>query len=788
MKYMIKLFFALLLFLTSLPVFSIGNVERKQNFDFDWKFILDDNSSYSSPSVDDAGWQDVQLPHDWSTTLAWDKSVSGSAAHLRGGIGWYRKTFQVPAKYEGKRVSILFDGIYHQSDVYINGHHLAFRPYGFCSIEYDLTPYLKYGGRNVIAVRVDRKEKQEVCRWYTGSGIYRHAWLQVRDCVHIPTYGTYVTTPRVTESQADVNVVTTIVNKSGKLQNITLTQCIRDADGKITARTKALKKSLHAGDSVDVSQSLVLDEPTLWSLETPYLYVLETTVKIGGKAVDTYSTTFGVRTIKFDPSRGFILNGKPVKLKGMCLHQDMGVLGTAVPDRGYEYRLEMLKEYGCNAIRCAHNQPSPEVLDLCDRMGLLVIDEAFDKWKSGYYAKYFDEWWQRDLTDMIMRDRNHPSIILWSIGNEVQEAWDNGTEGIERAKMLNDFVHQIEPTRPTTLAAQNNHNGKFSAVVDVTGYNYLEARLLADRRNNPSHCYFISEELPYFQGAEGNIRAYLTDNPWNTITAHDFIAGGFIWSGVDYWGEAGDDSNGWPNGLFDMTMTEKPRAIFHRAMWNPDRPVVGIAVMDNSLDIDHGRDLWQWPMMVSHWSFPERYMGLMMEVRTTTNCERVELVCNNKQMGVYNTADYPNHTINWFVPFNPGTITANAYNGDSLVATAQLKTAYKAKKISVKADRTLLKANGQDLSFIKIELQDSDGNPVEVDDRNIRVTVDGEGILRGINTGETRRTELLTANTVESYFGRAQAVVQSTRKAGTVNVHIKADGIDGECVVTLTTK
>ncbi len=762
--------------------------DRKQNFDFGWKFILDDNAAYSGLSIDETEWKDVQLPHDWSTTLEWDNSVSGSAAHLPGGIGWYRKTFFVPEKYDGKRVSILFDGVYHQSDVYINGHHLGFRPYGFCSIEYDLTPYLSYGSDNVIAVRVDRKEKQEVCRWYTGSGIYRHAWLQVRSQVHIPTYGTYVTTPNVTEQQADVNIVTTLVNKSGKPQNVTVIQRIIDSAGKTVAKSEALKKELSAGDSVDVSQPLEIENPTLWSLELPYLYTMETTVKAGGKVTDTYQTTFGVRTIKFDPEHGFFLNGKHVKLKGLCLHQDMGVLGTAVPDRGYEYRLEILKEYGCNAIRCAHNQPSPELLDMCDRMGLLVIDEAFDKWKSGYYEKYFDEWWQRDLADMILRDRNHPSIILWSIGNEVQEAWDEGNEGIERAKMLNDFVHRLEPTRPTTLAAQNNHNGKFSAVVDVTGYNYLEARLLADRAKNPTHCYFISEELPYFQGAEGNIRAYLTDNPWNTIASHDFIAGGFIWSGVDYWGEAGGDSNGWPNGLFDMTMTEKPRAIFHRAMWNLDKPVVGIAVMDNSLDIDHGRDLWQWPMMASHWSFPERYRGLMMEVRTTTNCERVELVCNGKQMGVYKTADYPNHTINWFVPFNPGTIVANAYNGDSLMATSKLVTAYKAEDVFVKADRTMLKADGQDLSFIKIELQDKDGNPVEVDNRDIVVSVEGEGVFRGIDTGETRRKELLTANKVKSYFGRAQVVVQSTRKAGIMKVHVKVDGIAGEKVIDIITE
>lgn len=782
-----SLFICLALFILS-HLSAKENVRLKENFDFEWKFSLTDNPSYAKKEFVDTGWENIQLPHDWSIKLPFDKKVSGAAAHLPGGIGWYRKTFTLPASYKGKRVSILFDGIFHQSDVYINGHHLGFRPYGFCSIEYDLTPYLNYKGDNVLAVRVNRSGKEDIARWYTGSGIYRHTWLQVTEPVHIATYGTYVTTPSVDNSRAEVRIVTTLVNTQNQQKNLTVSQRILDETGKEMAKSKRLKYTLAANDSTDVAQQLELPKPQLWSPETPYLYTMETTVKSGSKVLDVYKTTFGVRTIKFDSEKGFILNSKRMKLKGMCLHQDAGSLGTAVPNRSYERRLEILKEYGCNAIRCAHNQPSPEFLDMCDRMGFLVIDEAFDKWKSGYYAKYFDEWWQRDLGNMVIRDRNHPSIILWSIGNEVQEAWDGGNTGIKRARMMQDFVHKLEPTRLVTLAAQNNHNGRFSEVVDIAGYNYLEARVLADRKKNPKRLFYISEELPYYSGEEGNIRSYTVNNPWNIVAAHDFIAGGFIWSGVDYLGEAGGASHGWPNGLFDICMVEKPRAAFHRAMWNPYKPMVSIAVLDNSLDMDHGRDIWQWPKMASHWSFPNKYYGLIMEVRTTTNCEQVELIMNDKSMGKYKTADYSNNTIVWYVPFRPGKLEAKGYIDGKVVATYKLQTARKTEKVAVSADRTELMADGQDLSHISINLQDKHGNPVQVDDRKVKVTVEGDGVFRGLDTADMRRTIPFGSNELPSYFGQALAIVQSTRKAGNIKVRIQVEGIKGEQVVNITTK
>jgi len=365
---------------------SVGVYARERvDFDFDWQFILDDNAAYSEVGVDDSQWQSVQLPHDWNITQDFDLEIGGHAAYLPEGIGWYRKTFSLPKSAQGQTVAIHFDGIFMQSDVYINGHLLGHRPYGFCSIEYDLTPYLK-SGQNVIAVRVDTTGGRP--RWYAGAGIYRHAWLNVADRVHVATYGTYVTTPEVKAERAAVHTATTVINKSAQRGEFAVTQRIIAPNGREVAKTSG-KLALAVGDTADIQQDMAVANPQLWDIKSPQLYTLETTVKRGSKTLDRVTTPFGIRTIEFRADSGFYLNGEHVKLQGLCLHQDAGSMGVAVPDRVYERRLEILKEYGCNAIRMAHNQPSPELLDMCDRMGFVVIDEAFDKWKSGYYEKIF---------------------------------------------------------------------------------------------------------------------------------------------------------------------------------------------------------------------------------------------------------------------------------------------------------------------------------------------------------------------------------------------------------------
>lgn len=754
-----------------LLTYSQTELRKKIIFDFDWKFSLQDNSDAMQKEFDDASWENVQLPHDWSIKQKFNETLSGSAGYLPGGIGWYRKTFKIPSTYKNHRILVLFDGVYHQSEVYINGKNLGFRPYGFIGFEYDLTPYLNFEGENVISVRVDHSGRS--ARWYTGSGIYRHVWLQIVQPVHVATWGTYVTTPVVMDDRAEIKIVTTLNNASMQEQKATVSQIVMDTKGIQHGKAKEQTILLTAKGKMDVEQTIQLVNPKLWTLEEPTLYYMETTIMVKGKVVDSYKTPFGIRTFRFDKDQGFFLNDKHIKLKGMCLHQDAGSLGTAVPDRSYERRLEILKEYGCNAIRCSHNPPSPEFLDMCDRIGFIVIDEAFDKWKSGYYEKYFDEWWQHDMGDMILRDRNHPSIVLWSIGNELSEA-KGGDEYIKRAEMLRDFVHKMEPTRPTILALQNGGNAEFAGVTDVIGYNYLEARALKDHQLYPNRIFIITEELPYYSGEEGNIRSYNPYNPWNIVASNDFIAGGFIWPGVDYLGEARWPSKGWPGGLFDICMFEKPRAAYHRAMWNT-KPVVTIAVADQSLDIDQPRDIWQWPKIAAHWNFPQ-YQGHIIEVRTITNCESVELYLNNRLMGHRKTADYPNNTLIWYLPYSPGRLMAKAYNGEKEVAQYELVTSKNADHIVLLPDRTEIKADGQDLSHITVKLLDIDGNPVQIDDKMLTVTVEGEGKFLGIDNGNLRREDSFAGNKLSTLYGKALIIVQATRKPGNIRVKVEMEG------------
>jgi beta-galactosidase len=766
------------LFVTIFLIVTAGLAQKpvrlKENFDFDWKFRLDSSRAAMLPAYSDNGWEEVQLPHDWSIKLNFDQKAGGSAGFLPGGIGLYRKTFTLPANFKGKKVSILFDGVYHQCEVYINGHRLGFHPYGYIGFEYDLTRWLNFGGENLLAVRVDHSNSP-TSRWYSGSGIYRHVWLQAVNSVHVSTWGTYVTTPSVSDKKADIKIATTIVNDSDGPRTVTVSQKIFDRSSLQVGAAVEKVATIEAMGKSDVEQLLQIVNPELWTLENPEIYVMSTTVKTGGQVVDSYNTPFGIRTFSFDKDKGFSLNGKTIKLKGMCLHQDAGSLGTAVPDRSYERRLEILKEYGCNAIRCSHNPPSPEFLDMCDRMGFVVIDEAFDKWKSGYYTKYFDEWWQRDLGDMLRRDRNHPSVMLWSIGNEVSEA-KGGPENVKRAEMLQEFVHRMEPTRPVTLALQNGGAQDFAGVPDVIGYNYLETRMLADRKKYPERIFVITEALPYFSGTDTSMfRTYTPVNPWYVVAENDFVAGQFLWVGADYLGEAFWPSKGWASGLFDLCMFEKPRAAFHRAVWN-SKPVVAIAVADQSLNIDPPRDLWQWPNLAAHWNFPQYSDGRMVEVRTTTNCESVELYFGGNSMGRRKTSDYTNNTIIWYVPYRPGTLEARGFNKGKEEAYYKLVTSGNADHLLAKADRLELKADGQDLSHIAIQIYDSKGNPVQTDDRKITVTLEGEGRFLGIDNGETRRDVSFSGNQLPTYFGKALAIVQSTRRAGQLRVKIEMEG------------
>jgi beta-galactosidase len=766
----------LFIILTVFPflVFSQAGTRQTEKFDFDWKFLLGDTAVASAVNYDDSKWEDVQLPHDWSIKLSLNKKNGGAMGFLPGGIGWYRKRFSIPNNYNGKKVVIAFDGVYHQSDIYINGKHLGFHPYGYTGFEYDLTPYLNFGGQNTIAVRVDHSNSPS-SRWYSGSGIYRHVWLKITNAVHVATWGTYITTPAVSESSAEIKIATTIKNNSSHNGNLQVINKIISADGKevVAAKTSTY---IQNGKEGIVDQSMHVPNPRLWSIENPYLYTMETTVRVNGKATDQYRTAFGIRSLTFDANKGFFLNGKNIKLKGFCIHQDAGSLGTAVPDASYLRRLKTLKEYGVNVIRCSHNPPGAEFLDMCDSLGFVVIDEAFDKWKAGYYSKYFDDWWQKDMDAMLLRDRNHPSIILWSIGNETSEQFNTTGVGTARAVMIRDYVHKVDPTRLVTAAiAPGNTNNRvynksgFTEALDVVGYNYQEPWLADDKKAFPNRIMYVSEAFPYYRGRPNNIRDYNPLNPWYYIAENDFIIGQFIWSGIDYLGESsGWPSTGWPTGLFDECMFEKPIAAFHRSVWN-DEPMVRIAVADQSLNIDPGKDHWSSPYLAAHWNF-EQYDGHIIEVETTTNCDSVELWINDRSMGKRARANWSNNTILWHVPYKAGEIKAIGYNKDKEVAKFVLRTAGKAAKIKLSADRLQLQADGQDLSHITMELVDAKGIVVPDSDQKITVEVVGTGRLIGLDNGDLRADSFFTGNPVKTYFGRALATVQSSRLKGEIQI------------------
>jgi beta-galactosidase len=577
---------------------SNSGVARKIKFDFDWLFFKGDDPTAAQFKFSDAGWRQLNLPHDWSIEGPFDKDMKNGArmGFLPGGIGWYRKHFTVPAEWKGKKVSIQFDGVYHQSDVYLNGRHLGFRPYGYVSFEYDLSPFLKPGEENVLAVRVDHSNSPS-SRWYSGSGIYRHVWLSVTNPLHVAHWGTYVTTPAVSEKVATVRARTTIRNDDSTATSCVLESSVEDSEGRVVARGRA-EQDIRAGSEAEFDQTLAVTSPALWSIEQPNLYKLQTTVLRGGSIVDEYRTSFGIRNIRFDSDTGFLLNGRSLKMKGVCIHGDAGCLGTAVPDRALKRRLEILKDWGCNAIRTSHNPPAPELLDMCDRLGFVVIDEAFDKWRGGYYGKYFDEWWQRDLDAMLRRDRNHPCVVLWSVGNEVDEM--GKPEGTETLKMLVDHVDRTEPTRAVTCAVRPKGDAEdrpvnssgFAAAMDVVALNYQEPYYESDRAQYPHRIIVGSEVYPYFNGRPGSHKDFRPVNPWYDVVKHEYVIGQFLWAGIDYLGESsGWPSKGWATGPIDDCGFLKPFSYFHRSVWRDD-PLVHIAVVNDTLDVDPGKLHW----------------------------------------------------------------------------------------------------------------------------------------------------------------------------------------------------
>lgn len=773
---------------------------RRLSMDFNWRFHLGDVIDAYNPEFDDSNWRIVNLPHDWSIEGEFSNKYASCTGYLPGGVGWYRKEFTLPEIYNNKHIEIQFDGVYENSEVWINGRYLGKRPYGFISFYYNLTPYLKFGNeKNVIAVRVDNSDIAD-SRWYTGSGIYRHVWLIVTNQIHIAHWGTYITTPVVDINSAKVRVITEVENNSLQKQLVTLKSIILDNNKNIVGQFSS-NIPFQPNTTYKFDQVINVKQPILWSLENPYLYSLISEIYIGEQLVDRDSSTFGIRTFNFDSANGFFLNGKPLKIKGVCLHNDAGALGSAVPVREWERRLEIMKEMGANAIRTSHNPVSPEFLDLCDKMGFLVMEEAFDEWEIGkkkwikgwnvgqeedaaglnkYYSQhgysdYFEEWAKKDIQDMVRRDRNHPSIILWSIGNEIDYPNDPYTDPLrnnfkqwrpaaykltEIARKLYDYIKEMDSTRPITAALANiplsNEIG-YAQILDVVGYNYQEQFYEEDHKKFPHRKIIGSENGDSYEA-------------WLAVKNNSYVSGQFLWTGIDYLGEAGvfpNRSN--LSGLVDLSDFKKPEFYFRKSLWT-DEPMVHIScISPEKTDERHQINLidsWNW----------EKFVNKEISVVVFTNCDKVSLYLNDILLGTQEMSDSNKTMLNWKIPFKPGTLKAIAYRNGKKVAEDILKTAGKPYKIVLESDRNSINAN-HDIASVKILVTDENGNIVPYADNEFTISVSGAGINAGIDNGDNKSIENFKDDHHHVYQGKARLFIQSIGEKGTIKIKVVSKGL-----------
>ncbi len=790
------------------------SVRSVLNFNKGWHFYyadtIDRSNAYSAASFNDNKWRVLNLPHDWSIELPFSKDnpATPEGGALPGGIGWYRKSFTVPATAKDKLVSIEFDGVYRCSEVWINGHLLGFRPNGYISFQYDITPYLKFGAeQNVIAVKVDNS-KQINSRWYSGSGIYRNVRLVTTAPVAVDHWGTFVTTPKVSNQQATVHVATKLHNATGKPALVSLTSIIVDAAGKEVARKTQNGISIK-DSSFEVAQDIVVTNPMLWSIDKPNLYKVISQVVSNGKVVDDYTTTTGIRYFRFDVAKGFFLNDQPMKILGVCNHHDLGCLGAAINYRALERQLEILKSFGCNGIRTSHNPPAPELLELCDKMGFVVMDEAFDMWakqKTKFdYHLYWKEWHKKDLEDQILRDRNHPSVIMWSIGNEIREQGD--ATGTSIAKELCDIVRSLDTTRLTVDANDHpyptwNYILKSNAL-DIVGYNYHHQlyKSFADSFPNKKFIatettsgletrgeyFFPSDSIrvwppdhkkgkhanegmndDYTVSAYDNTRAPWSsthEQTWKEIKKYDNLSGMFIWTGFDYLGEPTPYT--WPAkssyfGVVDLAGFPKDVYYMYQSEWT-------------NKDVLH---------ILPHWTWKQ---GDSVDVWVYYNhADEVELYVNGKSVGIRRKQGEDLHVM-WRVLYQAGNIKAVSRKDGKTVLMQQINTAGGPAKIELVADRRTIQANGEDMSFITVRVLDKDGNLVPKADNLIHFKIEGDAFIAGVDNGNPVSHEPFKANNRKAFNGLALAVVQAKEKAGKVLVTAKGEGLQ-TATIELTLK
>jgi beta-galactosidase len=804
--------------------------------DAGWKFFLGDAGGADAPAFPDESWRGVDLPHDWSIESKPDKDApSGSGGGFYpGGIGWYRKSFSAPAVWKDKRVSVEFDGVYRDATVYLNGHKLGTHPYGYTAFTFDLTPELNFTGRNVLAVRVDNSA-QPNSRWYSGSGIYRHVRVVVTDPVHVAHWGVFVTTPEVSATAAKISIRTRVANESAQSAGLTVETTLTDEAGHKVG-TGQSKLSVGAMSEAEAAQEIPVPSPALWSPDSPSLYRAVSQVRKEGKLIDEVTTPFGIRSLTWSADKGLLLNGRPVKLTGGSVHHDNGALGAAAFDRAEERRVELLKAAGMNAVRTAHNPPSQAFLDACDRLGLLVLDEPFDVWKAHKvkfdYGSDFDEWWKQDISSMVLRDRNHPSIVIWGIGNEIPEL--EVETGAALGKQLAEQVRSLDKTRPLTLAFPGTTTKPTAEAVfsqlDITGYNYnilptyakdheqLPKRLMLTTESWPSKVFQlwqISHDNPYVIGdltwtamdylGESGIGAWQYGTPQqakmaegmggmmsNTAMVDGLFTG--MANGKDVMAEMAKDNSD-PNakammelffhpypwhaaacGDLDLTGFRKPTSYYRDIIWNGGDRVYATVRLPEPAGKKIIAIMWATYPTLSSWSWPGEE-GKELQVEVYSGAEKVRLYLNDKLIGEKPTGREQEFKAVFSVPYAPGTLKAVGVRGDREVAESVLKTAGAATHLRATADRSVVHADGEDLSFVTVEALDAEGRPDIRADQEVTFSLGGPGSIAAVGNGDGQDPASYQGESRKLYQGRAVVVVRASTREGAIKLTASAPGV-----------
>jgi len=790
---------------------------------------LGDGVAYTSPSFDDSKWRSLDLPHDWGIEGDFQQELPGDTGKRPwAGIGWYRKHFKITESDKDKQIFIDFDGAMSHSAVWLNGKFVGGWPYGYASFRLDLTPYLEYGKENVIAVRLDNPA--ESSRWYPGSGIYRNVWLVKTATLHVGSNGTYITTPDASKESANVNIRVKVDNELAVPVHVVVkTSVYHTLNGSRTgvpiATSASSSVDVPARGSTESASTMKVARPDFWGPSSPKLYVAVTQITQNGKIVDTYETTFGIRTVKFDPDKGLLVNGEHVYVKGVCDHHDLGALGSAINVRALERQIEILKSFGVNAIRTSHNPPAPELLDLADKMGILILDEAFDAWtgakRRNDYSTLFKDWHEKDMRSFIRRDRNHPSIIAWSIGNEIRE---QRPEGHPVAEMLRKIVHEEDPTRLVTAAANggNSSTNGFQKTVDLFGFNYKPQLYAKFHADNPSQPVWATETAStvssrgeyFFPVSEDKAKGFfdfqvssydLYAPPWATPPDSEFAgqdkapatAGEFVWTGFDYLGEPTPydaDSKTLLNftdpakqaaaantikagnkitvpsrssyfGIVDLCGFPKDRFYIYQARWRPDLPMAHI---------------------LPDWNWPDR-IGQVTPVHVYTSGDEAELFLNGKSLGRKKRGAFE-YRVRWDdVVYQPGELHVVAYKNGRKWAEDTVKTTEAASQLALAADRSNIAADGSDLSFITVKIADKSGLMVPRSNNRIRYEISGPGEIVAVDNGNAIDQESFQSTNRRAYNGMALVIVRSIKgKPGRILVRASSDGLKGTSVAVLS--